>query len=51
MDTSRTAADRLPAIEEVRVLATDGTDVFDSEYMSGNWEWCWLMSHALDAAA
>jgi hypothetical protein len=31
--------------EEVRVLATDGTDVFDSEYMSGNWEWCADVTH------
>ena len=35
---------RLPD-EEVRVLATDGTDVFDSEYMSGNWEWCADVTH------
>jgi hypothetical protein len=31
-------SERLPP-EETRVLATDGTDVFDSEYMHGNWEW------------
>jgi len=35
---------RLPD-EEVRVLATDGTDVFESEYMSGNWEWCADVTH------
>ena len=37
-------SERLPD-EEVRVLATDGTDVFDSEYMSGNWEWCADVTH------
>ena len=37
-------SERLPD-EEVRVLATDGTDVFDSEYMSGNWEWCSDVTH------
>jgi hypothetical protein len=35
---------RLPA-EAVRVLATDGTDVFDSEYCFGNWEWCADVTH------
>jgi hypothetical protein len=35
---------RLPA-EAVRVLATDGTDVFDSEYCMGNWEWCADVTH------
>jgi hypothetical protein len=35
---------RLPA-EEVRVLATDGTDVFVSEYFCGNWEWCEDVTH------
>jgi hypothetical protein len=37
-------SERLPD-EEARVLATDGTDVFDSEYMSGNWEWCADVTH------
>ena len=37
-------SERLPD-EEVRVLATDGTDVFDSEYMRGNWEWLADVTH------
>jgi len=36
--------ERLPP-EETRVLATDGKDVFDSEYMRGNWEWCADVTH------
>lgn len=30
--------ERLPA-EEVRVLAYDGEDVFESEYWCGGWDW------------
>jgi hypothetical protein len=36
--------ERLPD-EEVRVLATDGDKVFESEYWSGRWEWCADVTH------
>jgi hypothetical protein len=38
--------ERLPP-EETRVLATDGTSVFESEYMHGRWEWLADVTHWL----
>ena len=39
-------SERLPD-EEVRVLAYDGTSVFESEYMHGRWEWLADVTHWL----
>jgi hypothetical protein len=39
-------SERLPP-EETRVLAYDGTSVFESEYMHGRWEWLADVTHWL----